>query len=950
MEGPILTMETTNNDTDTAVRPAEEQEEQALCISVLSNNKPVQEVLFRVLDPQDDELSRETLDPPGSLARVSTPPLLTDNNAENGDNAVVNFVPPDDTYIPVHHNDNNDDEYYHDDDERIMSQQQQQHQQDATLLLEDRVTTLEQTVAHLTHLLLLASSPEENGSTDMELQTGDQTPTRDNRNTLTLDLATALAWSPLPSPRKSSKHDTHRRATHIVGDNDASNTHGNNDTAAGQQYIPGLEQSSSSFFEPDDNNNNMDGEDNENEKPPSLEYRSYTPDYENGLRQRQQRARQSSISESSYNTCTTNTNNNTMTEERTTPDNQTISTGEESQESSRTTTMPPTTTIDPNMAATTTEVGSNSTTGTSGGGRPPLNHPLSTPILSTEHYLQLKQQQQQQQTSKSLMTMTPSSVHHRSKQTDVISLERTEEWKDDESSFVTATTAPTKAMISSHAIPPPPPPSSASLVGSKGSRRKDSVASSGSQQQDPQQHQQQHHEPPQSMLSYLKHDLLNLDSRHQDGSATEDADVQMEEFIRVPSKLETLNVFGLAAVTDAFLYVLTVLPLKFVWSCICFVITIFGPRKGNLFGLRFHRRHLYQIIQTLIVITVSEKVLGPISIGKLYHWIRGQAMIKLYVLIAIVEVFDRLMCALGQDALDSLYWNTTRRPRHMRMVVSSMVVLAYATIHSLFLFVHIATLNVAMNSADHALLTLLISGNFAEIKSTVFKKYNKQNLFKIVTSDICERFKLALFLSLILILNICQGGMNRQSVDAYMTMCGIVMASEMLADWIKHSFITKFNFIKSKVYTDFSLIIAGDVTGIGHEGLDLDHTHAVVKRVGLAQLPLVCVMARYLREAARYAILNVDPESQSRWNLAVLYVNQNYGTLAAVFLAAFVVLLGVKIALGFVVTYMARRMVDSPGSITTPPGSPQQKVGDGKKLVSSSMTKHASTTQRRQVV
>jgi hypothetical protein len=288
----------------------------------------------------------------------------------------------------------------------------------------------------------------------------------------------------------------------------------------------------------------------------------------------------------------------------------------------------------------------------------------------------------------------------------------------------------------------------------------------------------------------------------------------------------------------------------------------------------------------------------------------------------------------------------------MRMVVSSMVVLAYATIHSLFLFVHIATLNVAMNSADHALLTLLISGNFAEIKSTVFKKYNKQNLFKIVTSDICERFKLALFLSLILILNICQGGMNRKSVDAYMTMCGIVMASEMLADWIKHSFITKFNFIKSKVYTDFSLIIAGDVTGIGHEGLDLDHTHAVVKRVGLAQLPLVCVMARYLREAARYAILNVDPESQSRWNLAVLYVNQNYGTLAAVFLAAFVVLLGVKIALGFVVTYMARRMVDSPGtySITTPPGSPQQKVGDGKKLVSSSMTKHAPTTQRRQVV
>jgi len=49
------------------------------------------------------------------------------------------------------------------------------------------------------------------------------------------------------------------------------------------------------------------------------------------------------------------------------------------------------------------------------------------------------------------------------------------------------------------------------------------------------------------------------------------------------------------------------------------------------------------------------------------------------------------------------------------------VVGVYVTIHSLFLFVHVATLSVAVNSADNALLTLLISGNFAEIKSTVFK-------------------------------------------------------------------------------------------------------------------------------------------------------------------------------------------------------------------------------------
>lgn len=74
-------------------------------------------------------------------------------------------------------------------------------------------------------------------------------------------------------------------------------------------------------------------------------------------------------------------------------------------------------------------------------------------------------------------------------------------------------------------------------------------------------------------------------------------------------------------------------------------------------------RHSYQLIQIGIIYTVYKIALVPVSIGKLYHWIRGQSMIKLYVLIAIVEVFDRLLCSLGQDCLDSLYWNTTRRPR-----------------------------------------------------------------------------------------------------------------------------------------------------------------------------------------------------------------------------------------------------------------------------------------------
>mmetsp|Transcript_26811 Transcript_26811/g.53612 ORF Transcript_26811/g.53612 Transcript_26811/m.53612 type:complete len:1212 (+) Transcript_26811:61-3696(+) len=394
------------------------------------------------------------------------------------------------------------------------------------------------------------------------------------------------------------------------------------------------------------------------------------------------------------------------------------------------------------------------------------------------------------------------------------------------------------------------------------SNKKDKKSESKSSSQ--QQQNQSDSGKNKTMSQYVINDLLNIDSRNHDGSATEDIDANMEEFLRIPSKFEYLMVFSLAVCVDSFLYPWAMLPLKFIWGLVCLACTIYkmiqkkkwrlNPDEADVHGIGFHRRHLYAILQSLLIWLGYSQILCPISIGKLYHWIRGQAMLKLYVLIAIVEVFDRLLCSFGQDAWDSLYWNTTRRPRHPRLFVSIIVVGVYVTIHSLFLFVHVATLSVAVNSADHALLTLLISGNFAEIKSTVFKKYNKQNLFKITTSDICERFKLALFLLLILFLNRFQGEMTSSMVNDYCLMCGIVFAAELISDWIKHSFITKFNFIKSTAYFDYALVLSGDVTGIGHEGLSLDYTHAAVKRLGLAQIPLVCVTARYLHEAVRFAI------------------------------------------------------------------------------------------------
>lgn len=50
--------------------------------------------------------------------------------------------------------------------------------------------------------------------------------------------------------------------------------------------------------------------------------------------------------------------------------------------------------------------------------------------------------------------------------------------------------------------------------------------------------------------------------------------------------------------------------------------------------------------------------------------------------------------------------------------------------HTLVLFYSLVSLNVAINSYDNALLTLLLSNQFVEIKGSVFKKFEKENLFQ----------------------------------------------------------------------------------------------------------------------------------------------------------------------------------------------------------------------------
>lgn len=75
--------------------------------------------------------------------------------------------------------------------------------------------------------------------------------------------------------------------------------------------------------------------------------------------------------------------------------------------------------------------------------------------------------------------------------------------------------------------------------------------------------------------------------------------------------------------------------------------------------------------------------------------LRSQAMIKLYVIVSIVEMFDRLISSFGQDVLDTLYWSVRTRPRSLRLLYEPWIALAYVLAHATLFFVHVATINVS---------------------------------------------------------------------------------------------------------------------------------------------------------------------------------------------------------------------------------------------------------------
>jgi len=109
----------------------------------------------------------------------------------------------------------------------------------------------------------------------------------------------------------------------------------------------------------------------------------------------------------------------------------------------------------------------------------------------------------------------------------------------------------------------------------------------------------------------------------------------------------------------------------------------------------------------------------------MYHQVKGQSVIKIYVLWNMMEVCDKLLSSFGQDILRSMFSSAVGHSAQVRPVTHFILAAVYVICHSMVFFARGVVINVCVNAHNNALLVLLVSNQFLEIKGAVFKNFAK---------------------------------------------------------------------------------------------------------------------------------------------------------------------------------------------------------------------------------
>ncbi|KAH9419995.1 Transmembrane anterior posterior transformation protein 1 [Dermatophagoides pteronyssinus] len=359
-----------------------------------------------------------------------------------------------------------------------------------------------------------------------------------------------------------------------------------------------------------------------------------------------------------------------------------------------------------------------------------------------------------------------------------------------------------------------------------------------------------------SLLEYIRCELKRGYQLQNDEQRYRERREKFYIFLKIPYKLETFLFYGFFQCVDAFLFVLTFLPFRLILallSCLFRIANIFIRFFSTFNSKSFQTVPILNAAETCdilkgIILLASFYMMDNIEISIFYHQIKSQSIIKLYIFFNMLEVADKLLSSFGQDILDTLYWTATEpqtKKRHYVFIFFHLLLaIFYVFAHTILVLLQATTLNVAINSKNKALITIMMSNNFVELKSMVFKKFEKNNLFHMSCSDVRERLHYIVLLAVVIIQTMKEYNWSDRQLWILLPDCLMVFSVEIFVDWFKHAFVTRFNEISYDVYEDYSLSLAYDLVGSKLKSAFSDHSDIVSRRMGFIPLPLSVLLMR----------------------------------------------------------------------------------------------------------
>ncbi|KAL1363835.1 hypothetical protein AAHE18_03G175600 [Arachis hypogaea] len=306
-----------------------------------------------------------------------------------------------------------------------------------------------------------------------------------------------------------------------------------------------------------------------------------------------------------------------------------------------------------------------------------------------------------------------------------------------------------------------------------------------------------------SPLSYFLEEMHNGNSLRSTTTLGNEKERERvyDTIFRLPWRCELLIDVGCFVCFDSFLSLLTIMPTRIM-------MTVWKLLKTR----QFKRLSAMELSDfgCFLIMSCGVILLQQTDISLIYHMIRGQGTIKLYVVYNVLEIFDKLCQSFNGDVLQTFFHSAeglaSCPPESMRFwiwrfIADESLAIAASIVHSFILLAQAITLSTCIVAHNNALFALLVSNNFAEIKSNVFKRYSRDNVHSLVYFDSIERFHISAFILFVLAQNILEA--EGPWFESFLSNVLLVYVCEMIIDIIKHSFIAKFNDIKPTTYSEF---------------------------------------------------------------------------------------------------------------------------------------------------